>query len=107
MGEVPLQASSGRSERVVEKVLRQLLEHPTAFSYGALAISTAIALLDGVASLQSGVLFLGQLLLFIAWIQLWSRRRARDPMGHSVWTIILAFGGILLLASLSARHLSF
>jgi len=107
MGEVPVQTSSGRSARVVEKVLRQLLEHPTAFSYGALAISTPIALLDGVESLQSGVLLLGQLLLFIAWIQLWGRRRTRDPMGHSVWTIILAFGGILLLASLSARHLSF
>jgi len=51
MGEVPVQTSSGRSARVVEKVLRQLLEHPTAFSYGALAISTAIALLDGVESL--------------------------------------------------------
>jgi signal transduction histidine kinase len=44
---------------------------------------------------------------FIGWLELWNRRRARDPDGRSALTIVLAFVGILLLASLGARHLIF
>ena len=91
----------------MEKVLRLLMEHPTGFSYGALAISTGIALLNGLESLRVGLQFLALLVGFMAWLHLWAWQRAKDPTANSVATIALAFLGILLLASLSARHLSF
>jgi signal transduction histidine kinase len=101
------ETGSGRAARILEKVLRRLLEHPTGFSYGALAISTGITLLRGFDSLRSGLESLALLLLFAGWLPLWARRRTADPSGRSVWTIAAAFAGIMLLASLSARDLSF
>jgi signal transduction histidine kinase len=93
--------------RTIEKTLGSLLEHPSRFQYGALAISAAITGLGGFGSLRDALLTFGLLVAFIGWLELWSRQHARDPKAQRVVTIILALAGPLLLASLAARHLSF
>ncbi|HEX2451802.1 MAG TPA: sensor histidine kinase [Gemmatimonadales bacterium] len=95
------------SARVLEKGLRRLLEHPSQFTYGALAISTAIALPGELAAPRMPLAGLASLAAFLIWVRLWSTRRVRDPSGRGITTIALAFAGTLLLASLALRHLSF
>lgn len=92
---------------ILEKALRSLLEHPARFAYGALAISVAVTLLSGVIGQRDAPVALAQLVAFVGWLELWDRWRTRDPNGKSIVTIGLAFVGILLLASLAARHLVF
>ena len=101
------QRESSSAARVLEKVLRALLDKPSVFSYGALAISTLVALPRGFASLQDLGIFGVELAGFSVWLQLWARRRVQDPTAQSIWTVGLAFLGTLLLASLAARHLVF
>jgi signal transduction histidine kinase len=96
---------ANRGARVMEKVLRRLLEHPTGFTYGALAIAAAIALPQELASRRTGLEFLALLAIFAAWVQLWARRPVDS--GRTAGTILLALLGTLLLASLAYRHLSF
>jgi signal transduction histidine kinase len=93
---------------VLEKTLRRLLDNPSTFSYGALAFSTLVVLLrGGFASALDLGLFAVELGAFSVWLPLWARLRARDPHGRSFWTIVMAFLGMLLLATLVARHLVF
>ena len=96
-----------RTARIMEKVLRRLLEDPAVFTYATLAISTGIALRHGLGSPRSAVEGLVMLVAFIGWVHLWSYRRGEDPAGRSGWTIVLAFAGTLLLAALAARDLSY
>jgi signal transduction histidine kinase len=107
MEAVPAGTQSSKAARIVENGLRRLLEQPSQFTYGALAISTAIALPRELAASRPPLAGLASLVAFAVWVPLWSRRRARDPAGRSVETIALAFAGTLLLASLAIRHLSF
>lgn len=101
------QRESSAAARVLEKVLRQLLDKPSVFSYGALAISVLVVLPRGFGSRQDLGIFLVELVGFSIWLQVWARRRVQDPTARSIWTIGLAFLGTLLLASLAARHLVF
>jgi signal transduction histidine kinase len=96
-----------RTARIMEQVLRRLLEDPSVFTYAALAISTAIALRHGLGSLRSAVEWLVLLVAFVGWVHVWSNRRGEDPGARSPLTIILAFAGTLVLAALSARDLSY
>ena len=100
-------AQNNRSARALERGLRRLLEHPSRFTYGALAISTAIALPRELAAPRTPLAALLSLAAFTLWVHLWSRRRMKDPSGRSVTTIALALTGTLLLSSLAIRHLSF
>jgi signal transduction histidine kinase len=88
-------------------VLRQLLEHPTGFTYGTLVISTGIALLSGFDSWRTFLMFLAQVGAFAVWVQAWGWRRRKDPAARSIGTRALAVLGIVLLASLAFHHLSF
>jgi signal transduction histidine kinase len=90
-----------------EQVLRSVLEHPVRFAYGALAIGVVVTLLSGIESPGDALLGLAQLTAFVAWLHLWERRRTKDQVKGDVLSIVLAFVGILLLASLAARHLIF
>jgi signal transduction histidine kinase len=100
-------AETSRSARLLEQWLRRLLERPSRFTYGALAISTALALPQELAAPRTPLAGLASLAAFVVWVHLWARRRTRDPAGRSAATIVLAFTGTLLLASLAIRHLSF
>ena len=100
-------AQASRSARALEKGLRRLLEHPSQFTYGALAISTAIALPRELAERRTPLVGIVSLAAFTLWVHFWSRRRVNDPAGRSVTTIALALTGTLLLSSLALRHLSF
>jgi signal transduction histidine kinase len=101
------QRESSNAARVMERALRVLLNNPSGFTYGALAVSTLFALPRGFSSQRDVLLFLGQLLIFGGWVQLWGRQRIKDPVAHSWWTLVLAFLGMLVLATLAARHLAF
>jgi signal transduction histidine kinase len=107
MEEIPARTPTSRAARLVEEALRGLLEHPSRFSYGALAISTAVALPRELAALRTPLAWLASLIGFAVWVRLWARRRLRDPGGRGAGTILLAFAGTLLLASLAIRHLSY
>jgi signal transduction histidine kinase len=101
-------ALSARAARTMEAALRKILENPSRFSYGALAVSVAFTSLRGFASLQELGLFAAEVLAFAGWIHLWVKRRAGlDPTGRRPVTILLAFLGILLLSTLAARDLLF
>ena len=100
-------APSGRAARTLEGVLRRLLANPARFSYGALAIAVVITSLRGFASVRELTLFGVELLAFAVWLHLWIKRRAQDPTGRSPMTIVLAFLGLLLLATMCARDLVF
>jgi len=101
------QRESSTAARILEQALRRLLENPSAFSYGALAISALIVLPRGFDSVQDFGLFVVEVAAYAAWLPLWARRRAQDPTGRSAWTVGMAFLGNLLLATLAARHLGF
>jgi signal transduction histidine kinase len=96
-----------RPARVLEGVLRRVLENPSRFSYGALAISVAITSLRGFESTYALTLFVVEVLAFVTWLQIWLRRRALDPGAQSPITIVLAFVGTLLLSAMGARDLIF
>jgi signal transduction histidine kinase len=100
-------ARSARVARTLEAALRGILENPSRFSYGALAISVAVTSLRGFASPQALALFVVEVLAFAAWLQVWVRRQTLDPTGRSPMTIVLAFLGIALLSTLGARDLVF
>jgi signal transduction histidine kinase len=100
-------AASSRAARALEGVLRRLLENPARFSYGALAISVLVTSLRGFASAQDFGLFAVEVLAFAIWLHLWIQQRPRDPSGRRPLTIVLAYIGILLLATLGARDLVF
>jgi signal transduction histidine kinase len=102
-----MQSRPRTSTRVLEGALRRVLENPSRFSYGALAISVAITSLRGFTSPQALALFAVEVLAFAAWLQLWVRRRSLDPTGRSPMTIVLAFLGIALLSTMGARDLVF
>jgi signal transduction histidine kinase len=101
------QRQSSTAARVLEKALRRLLDNPSAFSYGALVFSALVVLPRGFQSTRDLGLFAVELAAFAAWLPLWACRRAHDPSARSFWTIGLAFLGMLLLATLAARHLVF
>ncbi len=98
---------SSRSGRVLEQALRELLDHPTGFTYGALAISAGIVLFRGFDSSSTLLIFIGQLFAFALWIQAWARWRPKVPAAGNPATLALAVIGILLLASLAFHHLIF
>jgi len=93
--------------RTMERVVRRLLYYPAQFTYGALALSLAVTLPKGFRSTDEAVLFGALVVAYVAWVQLWVRRRARDPGGRSAYTIVLAFLGGLLLAGMGLRDLVF
>jgi len=101
------QQESSKAAQTMERVLRLLLKNPTGFTYGALALSAVFALPRGFNSQRDLLLFVGQLVAFALWVELWARQRARDARAGSGWTVLLAFVGMLLLATLAARHLAF
>lgn len=101
------QREASKAAQLVEKGLRILLQNPTGFTYGALVLSTLFVLPRGFGSQRDFLLFLIQLMAFALWVQLWGRQRVKDPGAHSWWTMALAFLGMLLLATLAARHLAF
>lgn len=70
-------------------------------------ISVVITSLRGFGSARELGLFAVEVLAFTVWLQLWIRRRPVDPTGRDPMTIVLAFLGILLLATLGARDLIF
>jgi signal transduction histidine kinase len=98
---------SSTAARILEKALRRLLDNPSVFSYGALAISVAVMLPRGFTSRNDFLIILVQLAAFAVWLQVWARRRSQDPTARTLWTVGLAFIGTLLLASLAVRHLGF
>jgi signal transduction histidine kinase len=102
-----LKARPRTASGVLEGVLRRVLENPSRFSYGALAIAVAFTSLRGFTSSHDLRLFVLEVLAFIVWLQIWVRRRAVDSTGQSPLTIVLAFLGILLLATMGARDLIF
>jgi signal transduction histidine kinase len=92
----------------MEAALRKILENPSRFSYGALAVSVAFTSLRGFASLHEFGLFAAEVLAFAGWIHLWVKRRTGlDPTGRQPVTILLALLGPLLLSTLAARDLLF
>jgi signal transduction histidine kinase len=107
MHEMAVKPAPSKAARVLEQALRGLLEHPSRFSYGALAISTALALPRELAAPRTPLAWLASIIGFAIWVHLWAKRRLRDPSGRRAGTIILAFAGTLVLASLAIRHLSY
>jgi len=93
--------------RTLEAALRRILENPSRFSYGALAVSVAVTSLRGWDTPRELALFVVEVLAFAAWLQLWVRRRPRDAGGRSPMTLVLAYLGPLLLSTLCARDLLF
>ena len=69
--------------RVMERVLRRLLDHPYAFPLAGLALAIVISIARNFHSLRSVLLILGMASLFALWLPLWVGRRSRDPAGSS------------------------
>ncbi|MGN6390636.1 MAG: sensor histidine kinase [Gemmatimonadales bacterium] len=105
--ESPSATPTSRSARALETVLRRVLDNPSRFSYGALAISVAITSLRGFHSARELTLFGLDVLAFALWLQFWVRQRHRDDTGRRPITIVLAYAGPLLLSGLCARDLLF
>ena len=64
----------------MERVVRRLLYYPAHFTYGALALSLAVTLPKGFRSTDEAALFGALVVAYVAWVQLWVRRRAQDPV---------------------------
>lgn len=107
MTEVPGTSRPSGLARVMERMLRRLLEHPYAAPLTALALSLLVGAtrhLDSRDHLQE---MFGWSALTVAWLPLYVTRRARDPGGRSLTTIGIAVLGSLLMGRLVALDLAF
>jgi signal transduction histidine kinase len=93
--------------RVMERVLRRLLDHPYAFPLAGLALAIVISIARNFHSLRSVLLILGMASLFALWLPLWVGRRSRDPAGSSPLTIAVALVGSLIIGYLVALDMAF
>jgi signal transduction histidine kinase len=98
---------SSRAVRILEQTLRGLLEHPSRFSYGALGLSTLLAVPRELSGPRTPLAWVACIGSFAVWVHLWAAQRRRDPGGREPGTIVVAMAGTLLLASLAIRHLSY
>jgi signal transduction histidine kinase len=100
-------SQSSRAVRILEQTLRGLLEHPSRFSYGALGLSTLLALPRELSGPRTPLVWVACIAGFAIWVRLWAAQRHRDPGGRKRGTIVVALAGTLLLSSLAIRHLSY
>jgi signal transduction histidine kinase len=97
----------GTSARVMEKLLRQILDRPYAFPLAALAIGLGIAVARHFDSPRYVLQMLLAVALIAAWLPLWVGCRTRDPGGRRPLTIVIALVGSLLSGYIVALDLGF
>jgi signal transduction histidine kinase len=100
-------ARPGTAARVMERLLRRLLEHPYAFPLAAVALALTIAVARHTDSLRTVLTMTGAAGLFTLWLPLWVGRRAKDPSGRNPLTIATAIVGSVLMGYLVALDLGF
>ena len=100
-------AEPGSDTRIMERVVRRLLEHPYAFPLAALAYGLVTSIARHLDSPRAVLSMVGASAVFVLWLPLWVSRRTRDPGGRKPLTILIALVGSLIMGWLVALELGF